>query len=69
MSKSIQNALKTLSDRDRYIFTERKLSDTPKGLEELSAELGVSMERIRQLEKRAFKKVKAYLEQECEFKA
>jgi len=69
MSKSIRNALETLSDRDRYIFTERRLSDTPKGLKELSAELDVSMERIRQLENRAFKKVKAYLEQECEFKA
>ena len=47
-----------LSDRDRHIFTERYLRDDPPTLEELGRFYGISRERIRQLEARAFKKVK-----------
>jgi RNA polymerase sigma-32 factor len=50
-------AMETLSDREKYILTERRLIDDPKTLEELSQELSVSRERVRQLEVRAFEKL------------
>ncbi|GIX16388.1 MAG: hypothetical protein KatS3mg119_0574 [Rhodothalassiaceae bacterium] len=53
----LEEALKTLNERERHIFVERRLSDEPKTLEELSRVYGVSRERIRQIEVRAFEKV------------
>ncbi|MGE0845345.1 MAG: RNA polymerase sigma factor RpoH [Flavobacteriaceae bacterium] len=50
-------ALKTLNDREKRIFTARRLSDDPLTLEALSEEFGVSRERVRQIEVRAFEKV------------
>lgn len=50
-------ALSTLNDRERRIFEARRLSDDPITLEDLSTEFGVSRERIRQIEVRAFEKV------------
>lgn len=50
-------ALETLNDRERRIFEARRLSEEPATLEDLSAEFGVSRERIRQIEVRAFEKV------------
>ncbi|HEU0222941.1 MAG TPA: RNA polymerase sigma factor RpoH [Paracoccaceae bacterium] len=50
-------AMKHLNDRERHILTERKLKDEPVTLEELSAQYGVSRERIRQIEVRAFEKL------------
>ncbi len=50
-------ALKTLNERERRVFEARRLADEPMTLEELSAEFGVSRERIRQIEVRAFEKV------------
>jgi RNA polymerase sigma-32 factor len=50
-------ALKTLNERERRVFEARRLADEPLTLEELSAEFGVSRERIRQIEVRAFEKV------------
>ena len=49
--------LSTLNDRERRIFEARRLSEAPATLEDLSAEFGVSRERIRQIEVRAFEKV------------
>ena len=46
-----------MNDRERRIFEARRLSDDPITLEELSTEFGVSRERIRQIEVRAFEKV------------
>ena len=46
-----------LSDRERHILTERRLKDNPTTLEELAAEYGVSRERVRQIEVRAFEKL------------
>jgi RNA polymerase sigma-32 factor len=46
-----------LTDRERRIFEARRLAEEPMTLEELSAEFGVSRERIRQIEVRAFEKV------------
>ena len=53
----LKDAIKTLNEREKRIFTARRLSDDPLTLEELSGEFGVSRERIRQIEVRAFEKV------------
>ncbi|WP_306253096.1 RNA polymerase sigma factor RpoH [Parvularcula sp. IMCC14364] len=53
----LQTALGELNEREQHIITERRLSDQPKTLEELSTEYGVSRERIRQIEVRAFEKL------------
>ena len=49
--------MKTLSERERHILTERRLNDEPKTLEELSKEYDISRERVRQIEVRAFEKL------------
>ena len=53
----LNEAMETLNDRERHIITERKLKESPATLEELSKEYGVSRERIRQIEVRAFEKL------------
>jgi RNA polymerase sigma-32 factor len=53
----LAKALDTLNDRERRIFEARRLAEEPVTLEDLSAEFGVSRERIRQIEVRAFDKV------------
>jgi RNA polymerase sigma-32 factor len=53
----LNNALKGLNARERRVFEARRLAEDPLTLEELSAEFGVSRERIRQIEVRAFEKV------------
>lgn len=53
----LESAMDGLNDRERRIFTARRLADNPLTLEELSAEFNVSRERIRQIEVRAFEKV------------
>jgi RNA polymerase sigma-32 factor len=59
----LRDALKSLSERERYIFTERRLKDDPVTLEVLGRIYNISRERVRQLEVRAFEKVqKAVLE-------
>jgi Zn-dependent peptidase ImmA (M78 family) len=50
-------ALTVLNDRERRIFEARRLADDPITLEELADEFGVSRERVRQIEVRAFEKV------------
>jgi RNA polymerase sigma-32 factor len=47
----------TLTGRERRIFEARRLGDEPIRLEDLAAEFGVSRERVRQIEERAFQKV------------
>ena len=49
--------MQTLNDRERRILTERRLKDDPSTLEDLSKEFGVSRERVRQIEVRAFEKL------------
>ena len=46
-----------LNDRERHILTERRLKDEPTTLEELARQYGVSRERVRQIEVRAFEKL------------
>ena len=53
----LTNALQGLNERERRVFEARRLAEDPLTLEELSAEFGVSRERIRQIEVRAFEKV------------
>ena len=53
----LKSALDGLNDRERRVFEARRLADDPLTLEELSSEFGVSRERIRQIEVRAFEKV------------
>ena len=53
----LSDAMDVLNDRERRIFTARRLMEDSLTLEELSAEFGVSRERIRQIEVRAFEKV------------
>ena len=55
--KMLGAALKMLNDRERHIFTERRLKESPQTLEELSAQYDISRERVRQIEVRAFEKV------------
>jgi RNA polymerase sigma-32 factor len=55
--KALGEALSVLNDRERRIFEARRLADDPITLEELAAEFGVSRERVRQIEVRAFEKV------------
>nr|WP_255586509.1 RNA polymerase sigma factor RpoH [Hephaestia mangrovi] len=51
------SAMDSLNDREKHILTERRLTDDPKTLEELSQVYGVSRERVRQIEVRAFEKL------------
>src|SRR6478672_2890424 len=57
----LMTALESLNDREKHILMERRLADEPKTLEELSQVYGVSRERIRQIEVRAFEKLQAAL--------
>ena len=51
------NAMSALNEREQHIIAERRLSDSPKTLEELSKEYSISRERVRQIEARAFEKL------------
>ena len=53
----LAGALKQLTDRERHIIVERRLIDEPKTLEDLSSKYGISRERVRQIEVRAFDKL------------
>jgi RNA polymerase sigma-32 factor len=55
--KALSDALGVLNERERRIFEARRLADDPITLEELAEEFGVSRERVRQIEVRAFEKV------------
>lgn len=62
----LDNALKTLNERERHILTERRLKDEPSTLEDLSHTYNISRERVRQIEVRAFQKVQAAMKAEVE---
>ena len=53
----LQEAMQELTDREKHILTERRLKDDPVTLEELAGQYGVSRERVRQIEVRAFEKL------------
>jgi RNA polymerase sigma-32 factor len=56
---ALVDALSVLNARERRIFEARRLAEDPMTLEDLSAEFGVSRERVRQIEVRAFEKVQS----------
>jgi RNA polymerase sigma-32 factor len=56
-SNLLKDAMGDLNDRERHIVTERRLKDDPTTLEELASQYGVSRERVRQIEVRAFEKL------------
>ena len=53
----LKDAMKILNDREREIINERRLTENPKTLEELSKKYKISRERIRQIETKAFEKL------------
>jgi RNA polymerase sigma-32 factor len=53
----LKEAMKSLNERERHILTERRLRENPTTLEDLSQHYGISRERVRQLEVRAFEKL------------
>jgi RNA polymerase sigma-32 factor len=55
--RALTDALSVLNERERRIFEARRLTDDPVTLEDLAEEFGVSRERVRQIEVRAFEKV------------
>ena len=62
----LASALEGLNERERRIFNERRLKDDPSTLEDLAHEYGISRERVRQIEVRAFEKVQAAMKKEVE---
>ena len=56
---ALRSALKRLPERDRYIIEQRYLREPPSTLKALASDLGISIERVRQLESRAIEKIKA----------
>jgi RNA polymerase sigma-32 factor len=62
VKKNLKIAVKALNDREQYIIKNRLLKHKPLTLEELSKELKISKERVRQIEKSALKKMKDFLE-------
>ncbi|MDG2243076.1 MAG: RNA polymerase sigma factor RpoH [Rhodospirillaceae bacterium] len=55
----LRQALATLNDRERHIIEQRRLTDEPRTLEDLGVGYGISRERVRQIENRAFEKLQA----------
>ncbi len=62
----LEEAMTELSDRERHILTERRLKDEPTTLEELASQYGVSRERVRQIEVRAFEKLQKSMKSAAE---
>lgn len=58
-SNILMEAMQTLPERERDILSERRLSDSPETLEVMGKKYGISRERVRQLEVRAFDKIQA----------
>jgi RNA polymerase sigma-32 factor len=59
----LDKAMATLNERERHILEERRLKDEPATLEDLSREYGISRERVRQIEVRAFEKLQKSMRQ------
>jgi RNA polymerase sigma-32 factor len=64
----LEAAMTELTDREKHILTERRLKDDPTTLEELASQYGVSRERVRQIEVRAFEKLQKSMRAAAEAK-
>ena len=62
-TRLLADAMKSLNPRERFILTERRLKDEPTTLEDLSQKYGISRERVRQIEVRAFEKLQKAIRQ------
>lgn len=62
--QGLQRGLQTLSEKQRYIIEERFISTPPKKLRELAEELGISKERVRQIEKEALSKIRSIIQKQ-----
>lgn len=62
--EGLQRGLDKLSEKQRYIIEERFISSPPKKLRELGEELGISKERVRQIETEALNKIRAVIEKQ-----
>ncbi len=56
-AKLLKQAMAVLTERERHIIEERRLAENPRTLEEIGEEYGISRERVRQIENRAFAKL------------
>ena len=65
-TRLLTEAMKGLNPRERYILTERRLKDDPTTLEDLSRKYGISRERVRQIEVRAFEKLQHAIKKSAE---
>ena len=61
MERELESAMALLPDRERYIIKARHLAASPLTLQDLGAELGISRERVRQLEARAMRRLRTSL--------
>ncbi len=61
MKGSIKQFVKSLKDKELVIFRERILADDPLTLREIGERYGITRERVRQIEERVKKKIRAYL--------
>jgi RNA polymerase sigma-32 factor len=57
----LNNAIEVLNEREKMIFMRRNLSEKKATLDDLSIELRISKERIRQIEEQSFNKIKTYV--------
>ena len=64
--RMLESAMSELNERERHIFTQRRLIEEPMTLEELSQIYKISRERVRQIEARAFEKVEHSIEQKSQ---
>ena len=63
LNASIRRFVKSLKDKELIIFRERILADDPLTLREIGERYGITRERVRQIEGRVKRKIRAYLEQ------
>lgn len=65
LNEKLKEAYQTLTEIEQIIYNDRLISESPNTLQELGGKLGISRERVRQIEVRIKKKIKRYLENAC----